>query len=415
MSVVFYLQGGPLSVAAWNGLISNWADTALPYEDPTLRRQGEEFIARLWEPGSIRGVLLVVDPDETQCNAQVQLKAFSSRKDWAIAFALLRAVRERAGAEVIREDGKVYGDEDLTEERADADAVYHFCATAKAAAEQGERRLRLPIGPFRVPIECARFESCTPETMPEFESELAGIVERCAGAEPPRVFRSDRGTVVARWDLGPAVLPRVEEIACPGKGPEYAATGEWVAVPFEHALDVLGDLAEDLGDYVFVPELLAERDREVLEALVEPGRPVAFEASDEEAAEDAAAPEAPGHKRRLPLGSAFDFVVDQEGAEDAEDAIGELLQPIARILSTIATVVLHGDPENVILPTVRELLPERLADSFIEMVTIASQKLIVEREAPAQVVRDLMVKGIPRPIAQLAVGAILEASEAAAE
>lgn len=385
MSVVFRLRGKPLSVEKWNRLLSEWEDgeSAEPYDEPELKKAGGEYATHIWGPGSIRGVLLFVDARSRE--AEVHLKALASRRDWAIAFAVLKAASRASGARVVREDDRVYGDGDLTDERANADAVEEFCASASAIVQGAHGPVWIPTSAFEFRVDPRRFESCTPEKVPEIEAELAALVETYATAFRAGVFRRANGRRLTTWDFEPALLPKVDEVSCPAEGPseEIRSGGERVCVPFDHLLRVLGDRAQDLALKVFVPELDAERDRALAEALLAPGVP--FE---EEPAE------IPGPAR-----------------EPSEPIDEELLELLAVVLRGIAGCALRGLPvEKIRRDIIDRGVPRDLADACFDLIGLAARGLVEEGKPSDRVIQDLVEEGCPEDLARMAVGALLEAA-----
>lgn len=390
MSVVFRLRGKPLSVEKWNRLLSEWEDgeNSEPYDEPGLKRSGGEYATHVWGPGSIRGVLVFVDARSKE--AEVHLKALASRRDWAIAFAILRAASRASGARVVREDDRVYSEAELTDERAGADAVEEFCTSANAIAREARGPVWVPTSAFELPLDPKRFESCTPEKVPEIEAELSALVERYATASRAPIFRRADGRKLTAWDFEPALLPKVDEVSCPAEGPseESRSGGERVCVPFDHLLRVLGDRAKDLNLAFFVPQLDAERDRALAEALLAPGVPLEEEPV-----------ECPG-----------------AAGEPSEPLDEDQLDFLAVLFRGIAGYALRGVPVEKIR---RDLLdrgvPRDLADACFDLIQLAACGLVAEGKSADTVIRELMESGCPGDMARMAVGALLEAARGSEE
>ncbi len=262
MSVEFTLSGSSLDADRWDALLAK------------ARREHDLFseacfvdgAAHLLGPGSIRGVVL----SEEEEGIGVRLSACSSRADWKLAYAVVRAALEEGGGTFTREDGETLAAADLTPEAAEEAAVKDFCFAAQvlrqSLSEGGGPSL--PIGAFTLQVRDEDVPAeCRPEDVPEVERRLAERVERYAlafAASTLVLAVAGKRVRLATWARIPTLIGDVHLVAVEGLERP---------VPLPRLLELMGDRVERVGagerEGYYLPELDQVDDAELLAALGE--------------------------------------------------------------------------------------------------------------------------------------------------
>lgn len=384
MSVEFTVEGNVLTLDDWDEVLRAWSDDrdeAL-FEDPCFVREQ----AALLGPGSIRGVLLRVDGGALR----VRLNALASRADWRMAFEVVRRGLERGGGALVREDGRRYEARDLTPERAEADAVHDFLFASRAVRDSlQEGAATLPIAAWGLVLREGDLGACEDAAqVAAAEAALAERVARYAEAFVPSIMVLTDDVRLTTWARIPTIVGRAHLVAVEGLERP---------VPVEAARALLGPRAEDVGGGLwYFPELDAERDAALLAAL-------------DRASVDREA-WAAEHRDRLAADAA---AAAEERATAAPG--GDPFEPVRELARRIvAGMVERRSADQLRRELVRDGYPADTVDVvFLVLSHALSAFQAPQPPAPQQVLEALVAEGVPGPVAEAVLLALLEGAEEA--
>ncbi|MDP7742762.1 MAG: hypothetical protein QGF67_15075 [Lentisphaeria bacterium] len=251
-----------LSESSWNQLIDDVLaqEGIKPYSDPHFSESGSGTAAKIWSPGSTRGVTILRG---AHGNVDLRFIALASRQDWQTGFALAREALARGNGRLMHENGEQYTVANLTAEQAIEDAITDFVETVTRVIalleSEGTDQMPLPFDYFTLDCKTEDFAGCTYENMPAFEERLAMRVGKYASAYHADVLMVEERIRVASWTLLPTIIGKVDYVVVDCK--------EKLTLPRDRLLEILGDRAERLGVATYLPELDASRNFNILMQL----------------------------------------------------------------------------------------------------------------------------------------------------
>ncbi len=253
MSVEFTLKGVECSLERAEELLRDW-ERQQPlglYELPELTGDDSSgYYAHLWGPGSIRGVLMSFQPRGKLLT--VRFNAFSSRQDWRNGFSLLRRALDLGGGTLSSCGGSQYQAVELTDRRAEQEAVDDFVRSSQVLIERKRREFQIPLGSFSLKLRTHDLPPCSPAQVPEVESLMSARVERYATAHQAGSWKDKSGASCGRWNLGPCLVPTVDVVHIDGESS--------LKLPFRRLKALLGERAEDCGELTYLPALTRSKD-----------------------------------------------------------------------------------------------------------------------------------------------------------
>lgn len=384
MSVQFTFEESALELDAWDEVLRTWSGGLEEplFDEPCFVREQ----AQLLGPGSIRGVLLWREG----ARIQLRLNALASRADWRMAYAVARVGLEEGGGVLAREDGRRLEAKDLTPERADADAVEDFCFVSRAVQESlKEGNATLPIAAWALVLRPGDLPICADAAqVAAAEGPLAARVARYAAAYVPSVMVLVNDVRLTTWAQIPSIIGRAHVVAIEGLD---------APVPLERALALLGDRAEDVGDGLwYFPELEAERDRALLTAL-------RAESVELERWADA-------NKERLEADAA---AAAERGQGAQAEPEGDPFAPIRDLARRIVSgMVARKGPDELRRELVRQGHPADTVDVVFMVLSRALEAFQgPQPPTPPEALDALVEEGVPAPLAEAVLLALLEGAE----
>lgn len=259
MPIKFRFEEFSLSESNWNQVIDDvLAQEGIePYSNPHFSEYGGGVAAKIWSPGSTRGVSIFRDADDS---VDLRFIALASRRDWQTGFALAREALARGGGHLVHENGEQYTDANLTAEQAIEDAITDFVETVTRVTalleSEGTDEMPLPFDYFTLDCKTGDFDGCTYENMPVFEEQLALRVGKYASAYHADVLMVEERIRVASWTLLPTIIGKVDYVVVDYK--------DKLTLPYDRLLEILEGRAERLGNATYLPELDIGRDFNIL-------------------------------------------------------------------------------------------------------------------------------------------------------
>lgn len=389
MSVEFDVCKCSLDEDGWEEVLGEWAGEQ-PDEELFREPVFQEGTAFLLGRGSVRGAVLTLAPEDQVVH--LRLNALASRADWRRAFQVVRRALERAGGEVVREDGVTFGAAQLTDAEAEAQGTRDFCASlevVQGGLKEGE--VTLPLDNFGLVVRPGELPgACTPAEVPGLEDRLAARVERLALAFPSATFVLQGGLRLATWALIPTLVGEADLVSIEGlQNP----------VPLDALKQALGPRAEAAGEgVVLLPELDDQADAALLERLRAAG-------VDLTAFARARGIEVPEGGFEAPGGEAPEL-------DDGE--LPSLYAPLAVAIARVVAAASQGqDPRLVRRALLREGLDEQVADLALHVVGRVLGELFDARGEPTErtpedLIQALVADGLPPMVAEVSVATIAQ-------
>ncbi|MFM1548596.1 MAG: hypothetical protein ACKJSG_04290 [Lentisphaeria bacterium] len=259
MPIKFRFEEFSLSESNWNQVIDDvLAQEGIePYSNPHFSEYGGGVSAKIWSPGSTRGVSIFRGADDS---VDLRFIALASRRDWQTGFALAREALARGSGHLVHENGEQYTDANLTAEQAIEDAITDFVETVTRVTalleSEGTDEMPLPFDYFTLDCKTGDFDGCTYENMPVFEEQLALRVGKYASAYHADVLMVEERIRVASWTLLPTIIGKVDYVVVDYK--------DKLTLPYDRLLEILEGRAERLGNATYLPELDIGRDFNIL-------------------------------------------------------------------------------------------------------------------------------------------------------
>jgi len=372
MSIEFKFEGCSLSESSWNQMIDDvLAQEGIePYSDPHFSEYGSGVAAKIWSPGSTRGVTIFLGADDT---VDLRFIALASRRDWQTGFALAREALARGNGRLVHENGEEYTVANLTAEQAIEDAITDFVETVTRVTalleSEGTDEMPLPFDYFTLDCKTGDFAGCTYENMPVFEERLAMRVGKYASAYHADVLMVEERIRVTSWTLLPTIIGKVDYVVVDYK--------DKLTLPFDHFLEILEGRAERLGSATYLSELDIDRDFNILMQL---------------------------ENAQIPM---EDMVPTTSVLEDlGNDASEALVETVAAIVYLLIAQQDLGDMRQSMM---QGGFDEVQADTLIAAVRLALEAIFEKNLGPDRIHQTLLDADLPPDIAKAIVAGVGQA------
>lgn len=272
MSVEFELRASPRRIGSFDDLITLWRSGT---NDPLVVLPGDDHSVWIFSPGvSIRGFSVKYSRGWFRATIDVRINVCASRGDWRLLMSLLALSLEK-GARASEEGTPVRSAELLpaqVDRRARDAFARDLTLIQRLLYGSDEKRVTLPNLWFSMTLTPADLPegTLTPERIESLHDALASRTSRYAAARRASVIKLKSGATAVVLSEESILAPRADFLVFPETW-ENPETEDYLFVPWDQALQILGAAAEPIGGQSPAFYFPADLD---LKPLIGAGQPI---------------------------------------------------------------------------------------------------------------------------------------------